>query len=133
MEILCREEGFVDRSDKDKETKSAGQDFRERSTVGTIMETLGHRFTAKVAAIETFGKKCGKQHFCASTELFSSRLPEDPYSALWTLLELSVSFSSPFESTNPSSLSSISATVRPLDFNQRLSGVYLDQPFSRAI
>ena len=43
-------------SDEDKETKSAGQDFRERSTVGTTMETLGHRFTAKVAVIEIFGK-----------------------------------------------------------------------------
>ena len=57
LNILRREEGFVDMSD-DKETKSAGQDFRERSTVGTAMETLqlGHRFIAKVAAIETFGK-----------------------------------------------------------------------------
>ena len=53
-EILRREEGFFDMSDEDKETKSAGQDFRERGTVGTAMETLGHRFTAKVAAIETY-------------------------------------------------------------------------------
>ena len=53
-EIFRCEEGFVDMSDKDKETKSAGQDFRERVTVGTAMETLGHRFTVKVAAIETY-------------------------------------------------------------------------------
>ena len=53
-EILRREEEFVDMSDEDKETKSAGQDFREMGTVGTTMVTLGHRFTAKVAAIETY-------------------------------------------------------------------------------
>ena len=53
-EILHREEGFVDMSDEDKETKSVGQDFRERGTVSTAMKTLGHKFTAKVAAIETF-------------------------------------------------------------------------------
>ena len=53
-EILHREEGFVDISDKDKETKSAGKDFRERGTVGTTMKILGHRFTAKLAAIETY-------------------------------------------------------------------------------
>ena len=41
-------------SDKDKETESAGQDFHKRVTVGTAMETLGHRFTAKVATIETY-------------------------------------------------------------------------------
>ena len=41
-------------SNEDKETKSAGKDFRERATVGTVMKTLGHRFTAKVAAIETY-------------------------------------------------------------------------------
>ena len=53
-ESLRREEGFVDMSDEDKKTKSAGQMFRERGTVGTAKVTLGHRFTAKVAAIETY-------------------------------------------------------------------------------
>ena len=53
-EILRREEEFVDMSNEDKETISAGQDFREMGTVGTAMETLGHRFTAKVAVIETY-------------------------------------------------------------------------------
>ena len=96
----------------DEETKSAGTDFRERSTV----ETLEYRFTAKVAAIETFEKQCGKQHFCASTELFSSRYTRSRplHSALWILLQLSASFSSPFVSTNPSSSSSISAASRLL-------------------
>ena len=53
-EILHHEEGFVDMSDEDKETKSAGKDFHERGTVGIAMQILGHRFTAKVAAIETY-------------------------------------------------------------------------------
>ena len=53
-EILHREEGFVDMRDEHKETKSAGQNFRKRGTVGTAIETLGHRFTTKVAAIETY-------------------------------------------------------------------------------
>ena len=53
-EILHREEGFVDMSGEDNKTKSAGQDFRERGTVVTAIETLGHRFTAKVAAMETY-------------------------------------------------------------------------------
>ena len=43
-------------SDEDKETKSAGQDSHERITVRTAMETLGHRFAAKVAVIEIFGQ-----------------------------------------------------------------------------
>ena len=42
--------------DEDNETESAGQDLYEGSTVGTMMETLGHRFAAKIAAIETFGQ-----------------------------------------------------------------------------
>ena len=46
--------GRICQHDEDMETKNAGQDFPERSTVGTAMETLGYRFTAKVAAIETF-------------------------------------------------------------------------------
>ena len=41
-------------SDEDKETEYAGQDFCDRSTVGIVVETLGHRFTAKIASIETF-------------------------------------------------------------------------------
>ena len=80
-------------SDEDKETKSAGQDFRERVTVHTAMETLGLRFTANVAAIETYEEQCGKQHFRALTELFSSRYtrsrpllcPLDPSRALCLL------------------------------------------------
>ena len=54
--ILRREERFVDISDEDKESEGTGQDFCERSTVGTAMKTSGHRFAAKVAAIETFGQ-----------------------------------------------------------------------------
>ena len=77
-------------SDEDKETKGAGPDFHERGMVGTAMKTLGHKFTTKVAAIETYEEYCGKQHFCASTELFSSRYtrsrpllcPLDPSRAL---------------------------------------------------
>ena len=52
-EILHREEEFVDMSDEDRETKSAGQDFRERGTVGTAMETLGHRFIHSFTLIMT--------------------------------------------------------------------------------
>ena len=37
-EIKRCEEGFVDISNDDKETKSAGQNFCEKSTVGTMME-----------------------------------------------------------------------------------------------
>ena len=46
------EEGLGNSSDKDKKTENAGYDFRDRSTVGSVIETLGDRFLVKVAAIE---------------------------------------------------------------------------------
>ena len=41
-------------SGEDNKTKSAGHDFRERGTVVITIEPLEHRFTAKVAAMETY-------------------------------------------------------------------------------
>ena len=49
-----RKEGFVDMTNEGNKTETVGQDFQEGSTVGTLMETLLHRFAAKEAVIETF-------------------------------------------------------------------------------
>ena len=53
-EIDHRKERFVDMTNEGNKTETVGQDFQEGSTVGTLMETLLHRFAAKEAVIETF-------------------------------------------------------------------------------
>ena len=51
-EVVPREEGFADMSDKDEANESSWHNFGESNAGSTEMETSGHEMAGTVAVIE---------------------------------------------------------------------------------